>query len=349
VSLVVNSQGGQNRSSQTKRLENRSNSSLKKKICAFTGIEDLSRSYREYKKGDYGSALKSFLRGTIKVAGISAILYASCHVLSHSNSQPKKRGKLFVNSNERGMQSVGTVLKSRSFDGEGCHVGVSAWHNYDIAAATRLKKLVIADFAQVTHDFHATSIELLKSCTTREEFIKQIAKKLLDATDGPVTENDFMHHFQLIIWENDIPVKLEDRYQQIASGELYDKIVEALKIEMNRSGSWLSSDDHFNYIRTLAVQGNIVSYHTNLADQNSFRSFSAKLNQICSTVNTLYLSNVQDWIHSSSALKQYVENIKSITEDQSLIIDAYINGDYIYQKVSRRDKWLVEQDKKTEY
>lgn len=333
------------RSLSTERPENRPNSSVKKYIYGFVGIEDFSRCYLEYKKENYRSALKYFLIGSVKLGVISAVLYGGCRALSHSEVQSKKIQKIFISSNERGMQSVGTVLKNHSFNPSGCHVGVSVWHNYDIAAATRPEKLVIADFAQVTRDFHATSIQLLKECSTREEFIKQIAQKLLDSTYGPVTENNFMDHFQLIIWDNDIPVKLEDRYQQIPSGELYFKIVEALKIEMNRIGSWLSSDDHFKFIQTLAAKGRIVSHHVNFADQNSFQSFSEKLNQICSSINTLYLSNAQDWLRSSNSKKQYVENVKSITNEQSLIIDAAIDGDYIYQKLSPRNSWIIDREK----
>ncbi len=319
------------------------NPSFPKKIYTLTGIQDFSNCYEEYTKKDYKSSIKYFLIGSIKLAIISTLFYASYQVLSPSNSPQKVHRKLFVNSNERGMASIEESLRNNSFTKKGCHVGVSAWHNYDIAATTHPEKLIIADFAQVTHDFHATSIQLLKKCRTREEFISQMASRLLQSSNGPITEKNFKDHFQFIIWENDQPVKLEDRHPQISAGNLYNIILDALKMEMSRSGSWLSSVSRFQYIQSLAKQDNIVTHHVHLTDQTSFQSFSTKLNQICSRVNTIYLSNAQDWIHSSSALKQYIENIRSIINNQSLVIDASINGDYIYQKITSGIKWNLQQ------
>lgn len=326
------------------QLQRRQEQSEKNTLRRISGFDDFALSYSEFKKGHYESSLKALAWACLKIAVACGLMYASFHGISFLGEGLAKRKieKLFINSNECNMKQVEEQLLSHSLADKKCHVGVSGWHNYDIAAITRPSYLIVGDVSKKTLDFHAASIEFLKSSQTREEFIQKMAKQLLSDSSEPLTEANFKDHFQLIVWDQDHPIKMEDYYKN-SSEPLYEKVENALKMEMNRPGSWLFTEEKFRFIQKQAIDGKILSHSVNLVDPESFQSFSTKLNNVCSSIHTLYLSNAQDWIHSPQARKSFVSHIQSIADKQTFIIDAAIQGDLIYQKGAFREDWLKKQ------
>jgi len=149
----------------------------------------------------------------------------------------------FVNSNEGGIKASAEVLKKVRFAGKGVHLGVSGWHNYDISVITKPEFIIIMDESLDVKEFHEHTINLLKKATNREEFIAQIAKKLLlcplcpDGDERKDSVEHFSQHAKIYQYdEKDKPIYAKELWTQILeSPEGF--VLSALRCEMARKES----------------------------------------------------------------------------------------------------------------
>lgn len=150
-------------------------------------------------------------------------------------------GGVYITSNETGcggggplsesIELIQKTIQNSGFD-RGLHVGVSGFHNGDIACATQAKGVVIVDISKAQIRFmNQAMVHLLPECENRHQFVEKVlelAKKMM-LKESPGTEVFFppcSPYFQ----EQDEPMALTE-----------------IKDELNRKSSWLAADHTYNY------------------------------------------------------------------------------------------------------
>jgi len=181
------------------------------------------------------------------------------------------------------------------------HLGFSMNFNFDLIAKRSPYYAIIADIApQMLRCYHDLTHCILKS-PNRQEFVR---------------------NFDSFLQEN------AEYYFGLANGQDIS-ILCNLREEMNRPGSWLSTDEGFFNVKKIHEEGRVLYLKLNLTDsEGAFESIDQWLTINKLTLDTVYLSNIPEWLHPSnespspSALR-YLDNICKIIAPTTYVIDAY--------------------------
>jgi hypothetical protein len=89
----------------------------------------------------------------------------------------------------------------------------------------------------------------------------------------------------------------------------------------NKQGGFLASDDDYNYVRNLQLKNLIVPVTGNFAGTKAFTSVADYIRKHGLVVNTIYCSNVEQYLFEYQVFDGFAANIKKLpTNDQSLFI-----------------------------
>ncbi len=88
-----------------------------------------------------------------------------------------------------------------------------------------------------------------------------------------------------------------------------------------KQGSFLASDEDYNYVRNLHLKNLIVPITGNFAGTKAFTAVGAYLRQHGLIVNTIYCSNVEQYLFEYQVFDGFAANVKKLpTNEQSLFI-----------------------------
>ena len=167
------------------------------------------------------------------------------------------------------------------------HVGFSVGFNLDVLAKARPALALIFDIDQNVLELYQQLNKTILESETQEIFIEKLQKYLLGKDWFPGLD---------------------------------------LKKEAERTGSWLSTADNYNHVRQMHIDGKILYGCLNLADKEKlFEKIADWLRRGNFYVQTLYISNILEWLRRSSreAFDQGVHNIKTLCSQDTRCIHAY--------------------------
>jgi hypothetical protein len=192
-------------------------------------------------------------------------------------------GKVFVVTNESGLNASKEILSKKPKIENSCHIGCAGWHNFDIMSLRKSSYGVIFDYDPQNKILLDITLKVLKKSLTREEFIKDINEYI-----------DFIN------------IKL-------------DTSVERIKKELNREGSWLYSEESFNYIKKMASEGSIATFTVDILDTAIFKELGGLLGYHC--IDTVYLSNMRVFIKLDDR-NTFLTSLHHIVSDNTSIINC---------------------------
>jgi hypothetical protein len=179
---------------------------------------------------------------------------------------------------------------------QSCHIGVSCWFNLDIIAIRHSQTAILFDINPNVTLFLETTFKCIMDHPTRQEFVAS-----------------FLLHNQKTM---------------ISDAAIYN--------ELSRPYSWLSSDNSYQYIRSLTIydDNKIKLYTLDIFDTSAVKKMTEEsLYHDTIMIDTLYVSNIKDCIGFYSRINKtkmsraqqyqnYSISIQCLLEEKTILISA---------------------------
>jgi hypothetical protein len=230
-------------------------------------------------------------------AGVSVDSFASTFERFEDTRSPRLMDWVYVLTNECGLDKTQLFLGQRPLVANGCHIGFSGLHNFDIIAKRRSEYALLFD---INHDntlLLRNVLKIIKISLNRMDFIRNLQALLrrLEAV-------------------KDIRLK----------GIAYS---EALMYEIGREGSWLNTDEGFDHIRRIVLSGHICPITQNITNCQVFVEIARLLKERSIQVDTLYLSNICNYMKKTQ--KEFCTTVRCFLKDNTIIIHCVARiGDF---------------------
>lgn len=193
-----------------------------------------------------------------------------------------------------------------------CLLGVSGWQNLDFASIRKPDLVLLGDFSAIEVQFNEISVKTLKVSSDRFDFIN----KIVSATEN--TPHDFNYWLPWVFDQKKL------RGQWSFGEHMTDRELE-IRNEATRTGSWLSNDDSFNFIKKLADEDRIIPFSLDFTNSRQFEMLSQLLARHRLSLDILYISNSLEWverINDPILVEQYLANINGLAKRGSAILQA---------------------------
>lgn len=228
--------------------------------------------------------------------------------------------------NETNLEAVSNELKMAKIpEGQKAHIGCAGWYNFDIMAIRKSDYGIIFDINKDSADFMKMTIEFLRLKESKVEFensiIEYMLKKQAQNSRTFYCKYDFESKKQI---------------------PLHDTV----KYEKSRKESWLFSEESFQQIRLMAIEGRLGVIQQTMEETTAFQSIKDKLQQQKISVDTLYTSNIanfMDPIDSKSTQSQsFTASVTTLLDDDTLFISSplLVTADsQLNNRTSKKDKY----------
>lgn len=229
----------------------------------------------------------------------------------------------WILGNETGIAETMEILSKAPNIAQGGHFGVGGWFNLDVMAARKSRFGVLFDKNPEMVRVHGLTLEILAASKDRQDFVRRFAEKI--AIDAAAYD-----------WE-------------FREGQKDQSI---LRDELTRPGSWLSSDENFDHIWTMAAEGRILSLRTDVRNTAVFAAIAVWMQRRGLRSDTVYLSNILDWLSVARLLngnieenrRLYFDSIGRILGPSTHVVEAHeiplAKGRPIEQRVSTGSDFL---------
>lgn len=222
---------------------------------------------------------------------------------------------VYIATNEVGTERVTETLKIVPRTCKSCHVGFSGWYNFDLVAIRRSDQVILCDINPHQVKFLKYTLQFITISKTRQEFVTQICNFVDEQKQ--LHDNDVSDY----LW---FDTNIHTQYTISGTGQPQEVIAQ----ELNRSNSWLSTDDNFYYIQSLVFRDKIAVIVTDIGDYDRFTKIYKLLDDNFYHIDTLYLSNIIDWVPNSDTT-HLNKTLSILINPASTLIIACRSGDLI--------------------
>lgn len=181
------------------------------------------------------------------------------------------------------------------FAGGGVHVGVSAWHNFDIMAKKKSERGILVDFNPSVSYLLRATLHFVRKYEDRKKFLEAITPYLASQ---------------------------ESKLRLLVYSAEEKGVTKAVAEEFEREGSWLFSDEAYGWIRQLALGGKIAVITGNMSNQPLFEKIGAILSAQDLPVSSIYASNVFPYFKTKESRGFFVASMGQIAEKGTKLIAA---------------------------
>src|SRR5262249_11199261 len=95
---------------------------------------------------------------------------------------------------------------------------------------------------------------------------------------------------------------------------------EEVEYELSRKGSWLSTDEGYTYIKKLAAEGKISVITEDIRSEEVFLKISKLLIDNAVVIDTLYVSNIAQYMTAVEDKKKYTDTIRHLFTHETKLI-----------------------------
>jgi len=173
------------------------------------------------------------------------------------------------------------------------HLGFSCWFNFDLLAQRESDLGIICDFDS---NMIAT-LDLMKKailCSeTREKFI-ELFWESLEKAEG-------------------FGGRLQDEEKFLNYDDFREKYL---------GRGWLKTEESFTKIQNMYREDQIIHRQLDICDKKAFGEIATWLRENDLQFDTLYSSNIPEWLHESSSSKAMYENLDGVISDQTAVLTA---------------------------
>lgn len=203
---------------------------------------------------------------------------------------------LYITTNETNLAATHEFLKARPSRENTIHIGCATWHNFDIMCKRKSNYGLIVDFNPKNADFIKKTIEIIKACESREVF-KSTIIEYLSSLKGK-KRSLFFHKDQ-----QGLPT---DRIEK----------------ELFREGSWLQNEESYAYIKSIVSNDQIIAITENITSYKTFSKIREFLDSNHILIDTVYLSNICNFMQTNDEKKAFSKSITSIVDNSTIFISC---------------------------
>jgi hypothetical protein len=133
-----------------------------------------------------------------------------------------------------------------------------------------------------------------------------------------------------------INISEDDSYKDLKiPDDVGTEAISEIIYELGRKGSWLFSDDSYNYIRKLVIKDYIAIFCEDIKSIDIFKRIGNILNNNNIFIDTLYLTNVKSYMENEDKLfynqtVEYLSNSKTLIIENEKILNITINSIKFY-------------------
>ena len=210
------------------------------------------------------------------------------------NGQCTLSDSTYVVCNETSYHETLSLLRQLPRNDNGVHIGWACQFNYDVIACRQPQYAIICDINTNMHNLYKKICFLLLSKIDRETFNQEL---LLFFSQPEIQEKlSYTHEFST-------PLELLQKLQW--------------------EGSWLTCDDKYELIQDMHTQKRIVYRMLDITDDSGyFSALHSWLNTNCLEVDTLYASNIIEWLKSEDQQSRYRLNLEQLMSPNTQFIYA---------------------------
>lgn len=215
--------------------------------------------------------------------------------LSNSSIKGKVNG-VYITTNEKNLDATSQLLKKHPLVQNAIHIGCATWHNFDIMSARKSQFGLIVDFNPKNASFIKKTIDLIRVSASREDF-KNSMIDYLNSLDGK-ERRIYFHRDQ-----KGLPT---DRIER----------------ELFREGSWLQTEEKYLFMKDLVCNDRLVAITESFTNPKTFAAIRRELDASNVAIDTVYLSNICNFMRTSKEKKEYERSIKHIVSQDTIFISC---------------------------
>ncbi len=204
----------------------------------------------------------------------------------------------YIRCNEEGQKETLDFLRtnrSRVDPQKRVHVGFSLWFNYDMMCITEPACAIICDIDNHMIALYGAMEQLLKQSKTRTDFIDAFGSFLLENGEklGIKSANELCQLFNL-------------------------------EAELIRPESWLFREETFQIIKGMHLRKGVLYLNLDVTDKTGvFHQIRSWMHHHHLELDTLYVSNINEWLDSSIKKEAYLYNLRQIATVNTRFVHAY--------------------------
>lgn len=226
---------------------------------------------------------------------------------------------IYINTNENNVAETFQKLKQLSPIVEGCHIGFSGWHNFDIIAQRQSSRAVICDRNPENALFLYHVLIHLRKSVNRLDFIEKIIN-YVEKHGYPDAFIEKTDQTSINFFAN---ASLDPMYEYCFS------MADEITIELKRENSWLYSDVKYNHLKTLAMGDKIALITQDIRETDTFTKIKWLLINNNIQIDTLYLSNIADYMSGDVDKARFTQTLNTLLGDDTTIVIHAPNNDQV--------------------
>ncbi len=207
-------------------------------------------------------------------------------------------GMPYIGCNEENQSAILQLVTDNSWvePEKKVHLGFSVWFNFDLISVSKPAYAIICDIDNSVIEIY----EALQACILKSD-----------------NALEFTQNFHGFLIAN------ADKYFGNLPETEIPKIFDA-HAELTRPGSWLQTPDKFMRVKELHAAGRVHYLNLNITDQSgAFRQLDEWMQENELELDTLYASNIVEWMTTGPNKEAYLANLKQITSAKTRFIHAY--------------------------
>ncbi|WP_042279812.1 LIC_10091 family protein [Candidatus Protochlamydia sp. R18] len=216
---------------------------------------------------------------------------------------------IYITTNETNLAATYQRLREapQANEKQTIHIGCATWHNFDMICERKSTYGLIVDFNPKNAAFIKKTIDIINASNTRKVFKQSMIDYLNSLQEEE--KNLFFHTDQ--------------------QGLPTDKIEQ----ELSREGSWLQSEESYLFIRKLVSEGHLIAITEDITNFEKFAGIRKFLDHNNIAIDTLYLSNICNFMHTDNDKYAFTKSIKSMLQRDTILINCpklrQINTEYL--------------------
>lgn len=234
------------------------------------------------------------------------------------DSIPETREQEFcLSTNELDQMKTLDTMKREPLVGDAL-LSVSTFHGLNVFAARGKKNkqtlnyIIMIDNSLRVQFFWKEIQKIVSECSLKEDAFKAVKSLILE-------QSELFWNSSLKFWS-----RKDQRYKN--SKEWTEEAIQKLDEEVCHTKlSWLSTQKRYEKVKRVFEKGHFVFKCIDLCDHAKVRILSKVINELGITLDTVYISNIPEWVEAKQHLPFFYRAINELRQsmtNQTLLIDT---------------------------
>lgn len=226
---------------------------------------------------------------------------------------------VYISTNEEGVSDIRQAINQIPTVPQSCHIGFSGWYNFDIMTMRKSTYGIICDFNPHNKIFIEKTLEILRRSLDRESFVEEMSCFVKEIIQDRIKKVNTPAYDDCLQFSLNVNTDCNDEMEEIRN-------------ELTREGSWLATNEGFQYIKNLAFKDQITAITINITDTDRFQSIAKILRDNSIEMDSLYLSNICNYMGSNicndkglNEKKAFAATVNALIKPDTIVINCPAN------------------------